>query len=113
MAYLKEFADLKIEEAKSAIISDSIGLLNIDKLTDFLKDVIKAKTFEILDEVSPLISQKAEKLYNEAEKFKEVIKAYEDIADVDFTDTDYDELTEKLFDYTDSLNNWYKVVSNF
>lgn len=112
MGYLKEYADLKIEEAKDAIISDAARLLNVDKLTDFLKKTIEDGIFGILDDVSPMLSRKAEQLYKEGEKFKEVVKAYENIAETDFADTDYDKLTEKILDYTDSINNWHKVISN-
>lgn len=112
MIYLKEYADLKIDEAKDAIISDSKGLLKINELKSFLKDAMKDKIFEMLDEISPMLSKKAEKLYEETEKFIEVEKEYKDIVDIDFTDTDYDELTKKINDYTNSLNSWYNVITN-
>lgn len=112
MTYLKEFADMKIEEVKESFFSDSIGLLYSDELIDFLKDTIENGIFDHLQDVSPLIAQKAEKLYNQINNFKEVEKAYNDIMDLDFSDTDYDDLTEELLEYTNSLNNWYQVMTN-
>ncbi|MCI8666629.1 MAG: VWA domain-containing protein [Dorea sp.] len=112
MIYLKEYADLKIDEAKDAIISDTKDLLKINELKSFLKDAIKNNIFEMLDEVSPMFSKKAEKLYEETEKFIEVEKEYKDITDIDFIDTDYDKLTKKIEDYTKSLNSWYNLITN-
>lgn len=110
MNYLKEYADLKIEEAKHAIITDTANILQINKLTSFLKDSINDRIFESLENVSPMLSQKAQKLYDAAEKYKKVVDAYEKIADTDFTDTDYDKLTDRIIDYTDALDNWYNTI---
>lgn len=113
MKYLKEFADTKIEEAKKAVIDDMENLLQVKKLKSFLKGAIKDKVFDTFSDYSPMLSKKAEKLYDQTEKFEELVNEYKKIVDIDFSDTDYDELTKKIVKYTESVDKWYDIVTEF
>lgn len=112
MQDLKEFSDMKIEEAKQEVLNEAGDMLNLGKFKSFLKNGIKSATFSALSEYSASLGKRAEKLSDAIEKFESLSKTYKKISDVDFSDVDYDELAGQIDAYNKSLVDWATQISN-
>lgn len=103
MNYLKQFAELKIEEAKKEVISDAGSILHTKELKNFIEKTMKSQFYEILSDYNPKLSEKVKKLGTTVEKFEEFKKDWEKVSKIDLTGTEPDEIVEKITDYNKNL----------
>ncbi len=112
MQNLKEYADMKIEEAKEEIFAAGADMLNLNKLKSFLQKGIKDQIFETLSEASPNLSRRAEDLVNAIEKFKDLKSKFDKVSDIDLSDVDYDQLVDRVDQYNAALLDWYNSIAS-
>lgn len=112
MGYLKEFADLKIEEAQKAIFSDTFNLLYPKELRSFIKELLKSDILYALDDYERGLGTTFEKLSKSVKKFEDVKDAYFGIINLDFSKADAGDITSKITKYNKSMNTWIETIQD-
>lgn len=111
MSFLKEYANLKIAEAKEQCILDGGNVLQIEKFKIFLKKVISKKGMFALNGVSPETASYAKSLSEAINKLIQLNKAYSIIINFNLYSTDYDKIIGKIHNFSKIFKEWQEVVS--
>lgn len=111
MGYLKEFAELKIEEAKDAAISDAGKILEVSKIKEFIKKTTDNKLIKIINVKNPALAGKLDKLDTAVDKFIDLKKAFDKVKKIDLSSTDVDGIVKKVTGYQDSYKKFVETVT--
>ena len=108
MIYLKEFADMKIKEARDATYSEAATLLGIDKLTDqFFKNVkatYTGKAKDVIKSKFPELFRMAEGANSLKSKVDGVKSAYKSLTPPDWTGDLGQKVIKDISSYHEKVN---------
>ncbi len=101
MDFLREYAELKIDDVKKAIVSDIKAIMKVDDVQAGLVSIKKSAILSEIEEVSSGVKKRVEEMTDCYKKLKDLAKDYKDIMD-NYTPqslTNSEDIIKKISDY--------------